>query len=111
MRRVLPSLFGALDAMRGIDLSAASGFGGWRADGSTTHSTWRAKLLGIDATRRPAAPQGGARCSNHLRVDPLGVIPTPSILEARRQAGEARHDDANLRNPDKERFPFRLREA
>src|SRR5437879_2692465 len=25
----------------------ASGFGGWRADGRTTHGTWRAKLLGI----------------------------------------------------------------
>ena len=47
MRRVLPSLFAALDAMRAIDLSAASGFGGWRADGSTTHPTWRAKLLAI----------------------------------------------------------------
>jgi len=39
------------------------------------------------------------------------VFPPPCIWKARPQAGEARHDDANLRNPDKERFPFRLREA
>ena len=45
MRRVLPSLFAAMDAMRAVDLSDASGFGGWRADGRTTHSRWRDWLL------------------------------------------------------------------
>jgi hygromycin-B 4-O-kinase len=45
MRRVLPSLFAALDAMRAIDLSSASGFGGWRADGRTSHPSWREWLL------------------------------------------------------------------
>jgi hygromycin-B 4-O-kinase len=47
MRRILPSLFGALDKMRAVDLSTASGFGGWRADGSTSHRSWRAWLLGF----------------------------------------------------------------
>ena len=47
MRRVLPSLFGALDAMRAVDLSGASGFGGWRADGATMHRTWHDELLGV----------------------------------------------------------------
>ena len=47
MRRVLPSVFAALDAMRAVDLSAASGFGGWRADGRTSHSSWREWLLGF----------------------------------------------------------------
>lgn len=46
-QRVLPSLFSALDAMRAIDLSAASGCGLWRADGRTAYPTWRATLLGI----------------------------------------------------------------
>ena len=47
MRRVFPSLLAALDAMRAVDLSGASGFGLWRADGRTTHPTWRAWLLGV----------------------------------------------------------------
>jgi hygromycin-B 4-O-kinase len=45
MRRVLPSLFAALDAMRAVDLSSASGYGGWRADGGTSHPSWREWLL------------------------------------------------------------------
>lgn len=47
MRRVLPSLFAALDAMRAVDLTAASGYGGWRADGRTSHRRWREWLLGF----------------------------------------------------------------
>ena len=45
MRRVLPSFFAALDAMRAVDLSSASGFGGWRADGRTSHPSWHEWLL------------------------------------------------------------------
>src|SRR5688572_10684747 len=45
MRRVLPALFAALDAMRAVDLSDASGYGGWRADGRTSHRSWREWLL------------------------------------------------------------------
>lgn len=45
MRRVLPSLFLAMDAMREVDLSDASGYGGWRADGRTSHASWREWLL------------------------------------------------------------------
>jgi hygromycin-B 4-O-kinase len=45
MRRVLPLLFAALDAMRVVDLSDASGYGGWRADGRTSHPSWREWLL------------------------------------------------------------------
>ena len=47
MRRVLPSLFAALDAMRAVDLADASGYGLWRADGRTSHSSWRGWLLGF----------------------------------------------------------------
>lgn len=52
MRRLLPALFGALDAMRAVDLSQATGFGGWRADGRTQHRSWREWLLSI-ATDQP----------------------------------------------------------
>jgi hygromycin-B 4-O-kinase len=47
MRRVLPSLFAAHDAMRAVDLPAGSGYGGWRANGRTTHRSWREWLLGF----------------------------------------------------------------
>jgi hygromycin-B 4-O-kinase len=47
MRRVLPAFFAAMDAMREVDLPGSSGFGGWRADGRTTHPSWRKWLLGF----------------------------------------------------------------
>ena len=72
MRRVLPSLFAALNAMRAIDLSAASGFGGWRADGSTTHPTWRAKLLAIATD---PATRGAPGWRELLEPSPTGVGP------------------------------------
>ena len=72
MRRVLPSLFAGLDAMRAIDLTGASGFGGWRADGSTTHPTWRAKLLSV-ATG--PATRGAPGWRELLEPSPTGVGP------------------------------------
>ena len=47
MRRVLPSLFDAMDAMREVEPPTASGSGGWRADGHMSHPSWRAYLLGF----------------------------------------------------------------
>lgn len=47
LRAVLPSLFTALDAARGVDLSATAGYGGWDARGIAPHATWRAALLDI----------------------------------------------------------------
>jgi hygromycin-B 4-O-kinase len=56
MRRVLPSLFAALDAMRVVEL-VGPGYGGWRANGSTSHSSWRHWLLGfIDEPATRGAP-------------------------------------------------------
>lgn len=72
MRRVLPSLFGALDATRTIDLSGASGYGGWRADGRTTHPTWRAWLLGIATD---PATRGAPGWRELLEASPTGVGP------------------------------------
>ena len=54
MRLVLPALFAALDAMRAVDLSGRSGFGGWRAAGPATHPTWQAWLLGVAPMARAA---------------------------------------------------------
>lgn len=47
MRRTLPSLFGALDAMRAIDLSATTGFGPPLADGNGEYASWRDYLLSV----------------------------------------------------------------
>jgi len=72
LRRVLPSLFAALDAMRTVDLSVASGFGGWRADQHASHRTWRQWLLGfIDEPATRGAP--GWR--KVLEASPTGVAP------------------------------------
>jgi hygromycin-B 4-O-kinase len=72
MRRILPSLLAALDAMRNVDLSAASGFGGWRANGRASDPTWRTWLLGI--AEGPAT--GGAPGWRELLKDsPTGVAP------------------------------------
>jgi hygromycin-B 4-O-kinase len=70
MRRTLPSLFGAIDAMRAVDLSATSGFGGWRADGGTSQPSWRAWLLGF--VDRPAT-RGAPRLREVLEASPTGV--------------------------------------
>lgn len=47
MRRVSPSLFAGLDAMRVVDVSSTTGYGLWGADGHGRHPTWKAALLAI----------------------------------------------------------------
>jgi len=66
----LPSLLAALDAMRSIDLSAASGFGGWRADGQTGHLTWRAFLL---AVATDPSTRGGLSARTQLKGSPAAL--------------------------------------
>lgn len=70
LRRVLPSLLTALDAIRAIDLSASSGFGGWRADGRTQHSTWRSFLLGVATA---PGTRGGLNPREQLQGSPVGL--------------------------------------
>jgi hygromycin-B 4-O-kinase len=102
MRRVLPSLFAAIDAMRAVDLSAASGFGGWRADGSTSQPSWRAWLPGfIDQPATRGAP--GVR--EVLEASPTGIAPFEEgyarLSELARWCPEDRHlihDDLINRN-------------
>ncbi|MEX2046653.1 MAG: phosphotransferase [Chloroflexota bacterium] len=72
LRRVLPALFAALDAMRAVDLSDASGFGGWRADGRTTHASWRDWLLNF--VDEPAT-RGAPGWRELLEASPTGVAP------------------------------------
>jgi hygromycin-B 4-O-kinase len=52
MRATLPSLFAALDAARGVDLSATTGYGPWDAEGIGAFPSWPAFLFDV-ATDRP----------------------------------------------------------
>ena len=61
MRAVLPSLFAVLDALRAVDLSAWSGYGGWRADGRTQYRSWAERLLGIATEPATRGAPGTAR--------------------------------------------------
>lgn len=70
LRRVLPSLLAALDAIRAVDLSDAAGFGGWRADGSTQHPTWRAFLRGVATA---PSTRGGLNAREQLAGSPTGL--------------------------------------
>ena len=60
MRRLLPSLFAALDGARVADVSDSTGFGIWRGDGNAPHPTWREALLDI-ANDRPTNRTHGWR--------------------------------------------------
>ena len=51
MRALLPSLFGALDAMRQADLTATTGYGAWGADGTAPFATWQEFLLDVGLDR------------------------------------------------------------
>ncbi|HUQ41945.1 MAG TPA: phosphotransferase [Candidatus Limnocylindrales bacterium] len=55
MRRILPHLFAAMDAMRDADLAGTFGYGLWHADGRAPHATWAAALIGEDAPGERAA--------------------------------------------------------
>ncbi len=101
-RAVLPALFAALDAIREIDLSGASGFGGWRGDRTGTEPTWRAKLVGV-ATEAVTRDAPGWR--EVLGASPTGVAPFEEgyarLLELVGHCPEDRyviHDDLINRN-------------
>ena len=67
LRRVLPSLLAALDAMRAVNVFAGAGYGGWRADGSTWYPTWHEYLLGVAEGR---ATRGSPGWRELLRYSP-----------------------------------------
>jgi hygromycin-B 4-O-kinase len=69
MRKLLPSLFGTLDAIRNVDVSGTSGFGVWGGDGHAPHASWRAALLDA-ADDRPTKRVHGWR--ERLAASPAG---------------------------------------
>lgn len=66
---VLASLFAFLDAARGVDLAATSGFGRWDGAGVGSHPSWPAYLLAV-ADDPPATRVHGWRAS--LAASPAG---------------------------------------
>jgi hygromycin-B 4-O-kinase len=72
LEAVLPALFGALDAARGVDLSGATGYGTWSADGTAPHPSWRDALLDV-ANDRPTLRTHGWR--ERLANSPTGAAP------------------------------------
>jgi hygromycin-B 4-O-kinase len=72
VRRLLPSLLGALDAARRVDLSTEQGYGLWGADGIGQHPTWRAALLDV-ASDVPTRRTAGWRA--RLASSPTGCGP------------------------------------
>ena len=97
MRAVLPSLLGALDAIREIDVSGASGFGGWRADGRTNHPTWRATLLGVATD---AVTRGAPGWRTVLEASPTGVAPFEEGYARLRELVEHCPEDRHLVHDD-----------
>jgi hygromycin-B 4-O-kinase len=67
MRRVLPLLFAAMDAMRDADLAGTSGYGLWHGDGRAPHATW------ADALVAEGAPGERAAQRTALERLPVGV--------------------------------------
>lgn len=72
MRALLPRLFAALDAVRAIDLSSTTGFGGWTASGGGLHRTWREALLAESET---VPPERSAGWHERLADSPIGTGP------------------------------------
>jgi hygromycin-B 4-O-kinase len=66
MRRVLPSLLAALDALRLADVTSTKGFGLWHGDGNAMHATWRDTLVREDPPGERAAQR------EMLRRTPIG---------------------------------------
>lgn len=97
LQRVLPSLFASLDAMRAIDLSTASGFGGWRADGRSQHPTWRAFLLGVATD---VSTRGGIGARDQLAGSAAGLAAFDEGLDRMRALVDRCPEDRHLVHDD-----------
>ncbi len=69
---VLPGVFAALDALRAVDVSATSGFGGWDASGAAAGASWRDFLLSVDADTPQRRTYGWRQ---RLAESPVGDTP------------------------------------
>lgn len=97
MRKVLPSLFAALDAARRADLSKTAGFGGWGADGNAPYPSWRAYLLDV-TDDRPADRIHGWR--QRLDASPERSVPFDTAVARLRALVGACPEERHLIHSD-----------
>ena len=97
MRAMLPSLFAALDAMRGAALAGMTGYGGWGADGNASRPSWRAALLDV-ATDRPDHRTHGWR--ERLIASPSGSGPFDEAYARLRTLSERLPEERHLIHGD-----------
>jgi hygromycin-B 4-O-kinase len=90
MRRILPAVFAALDALRDVDVSHTQGYGLWDGDGTGPHHTWAEALLAINADRERMPGRRAA-----LETSPTGArvftIAYETLRDLTTGLGEHRH--------------------
>lgn len=97
MKRVMPSLFATLDAIRIADISSSTGFGGRDNNGNGTFATWREWLLDVNQDKPNSKTHGW---KTGLKNSPVGIKPFEegyaSLIELSRDLPEVRsliHND------------------
>jgi hygromycin-B 4-O-kinase len=66
---IVPAVVSVLEAMRTVDLSSSSGFGGWGQDGTAAHASWSSRLL---AANEDTPDQRGHGWRERLAASPQG---------------------------------------
>lgn len=97
LRRVLPRLFAALDAMRAIDLSATTGYGGWDVHHGGQQASWRDSLLTVGATVPPGRNEGWRE---RLAESPDAADAFARALDAVTELADACPEDRHLIHDD-----------
>jgi hygromycin-B 4-O-kinase len=97
MRRVLPSLFAALDAARRVDLTGSDGFGLWHGTGKARHRSWPAALLDV-ATDGPTRLGPSWRAA--LAASPVGTRPFEEAFVALQRLADRCPEERRLVHSD-----------
>lgn len=97
MKRIVPSLFATLDAIRTADISDSTGFGGRDVNGDGTFATWREWLLDVNQDKPSRRTYGW---TTGLKNSPVGSKPFEKgyerLIELSRDLPEVRslnHND------------------
>jgi hygromycin-B 4-O-kinase len=96
-RRVLPAVFRALDALRCANVSATTGYGMWRPDGSAPYASWREALLDVE-NDPPSGRTHGWRA--RLETVPSAVSTFQEGLRALRELVDICPEDRHLIHAD-----------
>lgn len=97
MRRLLPSLFAALDAARNADLEGTTGYGLWGADGQAPHASWQEALLDV-ADDRPHKRTHGWRA--RMAASPVGCAGFDAAFATLRHLSAACPESRHLVHSD-----------